>query len=232
MATGLLYDLHGNLPALEAVLDDARETPVDRWVLGGDYASFGAWPAEVIARLDELPGAVWIRGNWDRWQGGDRADMLPGEDLQGALATAVEELGPELVARLADLPPTHREGETLFCHGAPRSDMESFLPERSEHDDELLDGVGARRVVFGHTHLPVDRVENGIQLFNPGSVGLPFDGDTRASWAVLHDDGRFERRRVAYDIEATIDGLRTRLTTAAWTGGTMARLRKATFNGE
>jgi diadenosine tetraphosphatase ApaH/serine/threonine PP2A family protein phosphatase len=232
MATGLLYDLHGNLPALEAVLRDARETPVTRWVLGGDYASFGAWPAEVIERLDELQDATWIRGNWDRWQGGDRADMLPGEGLQGALATAVEELGPDVVARLAALPGSHRDGDTLFCHAAPDSDMDSFLPERSDHDDELLEGVDARRVVFGHTHLPVDRVEHGIQLVNPGSVGLPFDGDTRASWAVLHDDGRVERRRVAYDIEATIDGLRTRLSGAAWTAGTMARLRKATFDGQ
>jgi predicted phosphodiesterase len=231
MATGLLYDLHGNLPALEAVLRDARATPVTRWVLGGDYASFGAWPAEVIERLDELQDATWIRGNWDRWQGGDRADMLPGEDLQGALATAVEKLGPDVVARLAALPGSHRDGDTLFCHGAPDSDMDSFLPERSDHDDELLEGVDARRVVFGHTHLPVDRVEHGIQLVNPGSVGLPFDGDTRASWAVLHVDGRVERRRVAYDIEAAIDGLRTRLAGAAWTAGTMARLRKATFDG-
>src|SRR5690349_21340445 len=104
MATGLLYDVHGNLPALEAVLQDARETPVDRWVLGGDYASFGAWPVDVIERMDELEDAVWIRGNWDRWIGGDRADMLPGDDLAAALATAADELGPHLTARLAALP--------------------------------------------------------------------------------------------------------------------------------
>src|SRR5689334_4605254 len=127
MATGLLYDVHGNLPALDAVLRDARDTQVDRWVLGGDYASFGAWPVEVIARMDELPGAVWIRGNWDRWQGGDREDMLPGQDLQTALGHAVGALGPQLVERLAALPEFHREGDVLFCHGAPGSDMDSFL---------------------------------------------------------------------------------------------------------
>ena len=232
MATGLLYDVHANLPALEAVLRDARETPVTRWVLGGDYASFGAWPAEVIACMDELPGARWIRGNWDRWQGGDRDDMLPGEDLRAALATAVERLGPDLVARLAQLPASHRDGDTLFCHGAPRTDVDSFLPDASEHDADLLAGVDARRVVFGHTHLPVDRIYDGIHLVNPGSVGLPFDGDTRASWAVLHEDGRVERRRVAYEVDEAIAGLRSRLDGATWIGGTIARLRMATFNGE
>src|SRR5919106_911157 len=144
MATGLVYDVHGNLPALEAVLADARGTPVTRWVLGGDYASFGAWPVEVIARMDELDDAAWIRGNWDRWQRGERDDMPPGPDLQAALATVVETLGPELIERLANLPHTHRDGDVLFCHGAPRSDMDSFLPEPAGHDAELLDGVDAR----------------------------------------------------------------------------------------
>src|SRR5215208_6130892 len=171
MATGLLYDVHGNLPALEAVLRDARDTPVTRWVLGGDYASFGPWPVEVVARLDELQDTVWIRGNWDRWQRGERDDMPPGPELQAALATVVEMLGPELIARLAVLPATHRDGDVLYCHASPGSDMDSFLPEANAHDDKLLAGVTARQVVFGHTHLPVDRDHDGIHLFNPGSVG-------------------------------------------------------------
>jgi putative phosphoesterase len=232
MATGLLYDVHGNLPALEAVLADARSTPVDRWVLGGDFASFGAWPVEVIERMDELAGAVWIRGNWDRWQRGEREDMPAVDDLHASLAAVVERLGPELVERLAALPKTHREGDVLFCHGAPGTDMDSFLPEPLDSDSALLDGVDARRVVFGHTHLPVDRRHDGIHLFNPGSVGLPFDGDPRAHWAVLHDDGRAELRRVAYDVDASISGLHASYGDAAWLGGTIARLRKATFDGE
>jgi diadenosine tetraphosphatase ApaH/serine/threonine PP2A family protein phosphatase len=204
---------------------------VTRWVLGGDFASFGAWPVEVIARMDELDGAVWIRGNWDRWQRGERDDMPPGEDLQAALATVVATLGAELIERLASLPESHRDGDVLFCHGAPRSDMDSFLPEPSGHDDELLDGVDARVVVFGHTHLPVDREQRGIRLFNPGSVGLPFDGDQRAHWGVLHDDGRLELRRVGYDIDEAIAGLRRRFDGVTWVDGTIARLRKATFDG-
>jgi putative phosphoesterase len=229
MATGLLYDVHGNLPALEAVLRDARDTPVTRWVLGGDYASFGGWPTEVIARMDELQDAVWIRGNWDRWQRGDREDMPPGEDLQTALASVVEALGAELIQRLAVLPETHRAGDVLYCHGAPRTDMDSFLPDPSDHDDELLAGVDARRVVFGHTHLVVDREHRGVHLLNPGSVGLPFDEDPRAHWGVVHDDGRSERRRVAYDVGESIAGLHARYEGAPWLDGTIARLRAASF---
>src|SRR4029078_8051377 len=107
MATGLLYDVHGNLPALDAALTDARSTPVTRWVLGGDYASFGAWPVEVIERMDALDNARWIRATWDRVQLGARADMPRGEALQPALASVVERLGPELIERLAALPETH-----------------------------------------------------------------------------------------------------------------------------
>ena len=229
MATGLLYDVHGNLPALDAVLADARDTEVTRWVLGGDYASFGGWPSEVIARMDELDDAVWIRGNWDRWQRGEREDMPPGDDLQSALASVVEALGPELIARLADLPETHLEGDVLFCHGAPNTDMDSFMPKPMEHDDELLDGIDARLVVFGHTHLPVDREHRGIHLLNPGSVGLPFDGDQRAHWGVLHDDGRTELRKVAYDLDEAIVGLRECYGDASWLDGTIARLRAASL---
>ena len=126
MATGLLYDVHGNLPALDAVLADARDTEVTRWVLGGDYASFGGWPSEVIARMDELDDAVWIRGNWDRWQRGEREDMPPGDDLQSALASVVEALGPELIARLADLPDTPSRGRR------------PVLPRRTEHGHGLV----------------------------------------------------------------------------------------------
>jgi putative phosphoesterase len=229
MAVGLLYDVHGNLPALEAVLRDARETPVTSWVLGGDYASFGAWPAEVVARQDELQDAVWIRGNWDRWQAGDHSDLPDDPNLRAALAAAVEGLGPELVARLGALPATQLDGDTLYCHGAPGTDMASFLPQPDEHDKELLAGVTARLVVFGHTHLPVDREQDGIRLVNPGSVGLPFDGDPRASWAVLHDDGRVELRRVEYDLDETCAGLARRFEGADWIQGTIGRLRAASF---
>ncbi len=229
MPTGLLYDLHGNLPALEAVLADAGTVQLDGWVLGGDYASFGAWPGEVVDRLAELDGAVWIRGNWERWQAGDEADFPPVAELRDGLAAVREALGREAVERLGGLPETHRDGNTLYCHGAPHSDMASFLPQRGAHDRELLHGVDAARVVFGHTHLAFTREHDGVTLVNPGSVGFPFDGDTRAAWAVLHDDGRVEQRRVGYDVEEAASALAARFGDAAWVRGTVARLRAASF---
>ena len=73
----LLFDIHGNLPALEAVLDDARAAGAKRYLLGGDYAVFGGWPAETVARLRELPDATWIRGNVDRWAATEAPDGEP-----------------------------------------------------------------------------------------------------------------------------------------------------------
>jgi diadenosine tetraphosphatase ApaH/serine/threonine PP2A family protein phosphatase len=229
MATGLLYDVHGNLPALEAVLADAGAAGVDRWVLGGDYASFGASPVEVVERLEALDDAVWIRGNWDRWQGGEAGDMPPQPGLAEGLAAVRERLGAECCERLGALPATHADGGTLFCHGAPKSDMDSFMPDPDGDDDARLEGVDARRVVFGHTHLAFTREHAGVTLVNPGSVGMPFDGDVRAAWAVLHDDGRLEQRRVDYDMDAAIGALTDRYGDEAWVRGTIDRLRAASF---
>ena len=227
MATGLLFDVHGNLPALEAVLADAEG--IDDWVLGGDYASFGAWPAEAVDRLEQLENAVWIRGNWDRWQAGETGDFPDVPDLADGLAAVREALGEERVARLGALAATHTVGDTLFCHGAPRTDMDSFLPESDGGDDQRLDGVRATRVVFGHTHLAFTREHGAITLVNPGSVGFPFDGDVRAAWAVLHDDGRIEHRRVDYDIDAAVAALTERWGEPSWVRGTIARMRAASF---
>src|SRR4051812_33831690 len=122
-----LYDIHGNLPALEAVLADARAQRPERWILGGDYALFGAWPAEAVARLRELEPAVWIRGNVDRWTADPPEDLDP-----GAVAYCRAGLGDAVVAELAALPEhAHPDADTdtLVCHASPISDTRSFLPE-------------------------------------------------------------------------------------------------------
>jgi putative phosphoesterase len=186
-----LYDVHGNLPALEAVLADLGEA--DRYILGGDYALFGGWPGETVARLRELEPATWIRGNADRWL----ADTP--DELLEPVAAARAELGDELVAELAALPATAVQGDTLICHASPVSDMRSFFPEPAEDEAELLAGITAPRLLFGHTHLQFRRMAGGVELVNPGSVGMPLDGDPRAAYAVIHDGGRLEQRRVAYD---------------------------------
>jgi diadenosine tetraphosphatase ApaH/serine/threonine PP2A family protein phosphatase len=200
---GLLYDVHGNLPALEAVLGDC---PAERFLLGGDYAVAGGWPRETVERLDGLD-AEWIRGNTERWLVDD--SDLP-EPMAEVVARARDALGGELVGRLTGLPEsTTREG-VLYCHASPGSDMAGFAPQGDESDAELLRGVEERRVVFGHTHIQFARGAGGIELVNPGSVGLPFDGDHRAAYAQVHDDGRVELRRVDYDWRRSADAARER----------------------
>lgn len=206
-----IYDTHGNLPALEAVLADAGSAGADRFLLGGDYASLGAWPVETLERLRELPDAVWLRGNWERWQA--RPTDAPDVDfIQTSLRWAREMLGPDAVAELGALPATAVLDGTLFCHASPRSDMRTYLPQPSDDEPELLAGVEQRRVVFGHSHLQFRRTaEGGIELVNPGSTGLPFDGDPRAAYALLHDGGSVELRRVAYDHERAAAAARARI---------------------
>ncbi len=206
---GLLYDIHGNLLALEAVLSDASD--VERWLLGGDYTLFGAWPVETVERLRELD-ATWIRGNGERWtaEPSDAPDAV-----RGAIERNRELLGPVLVAELAAQPETWRgDGDTLFCHGSPVSDVRSFLPEPAQDEPELLAGVpgDVGRIVFGHTHLAFRRkTDAGIELVNPGSAGMPFDGDPRAAYAVVKGDGSVVHRRVAYDHRSSAEAVRERL---------------------
>jgi diadenosine tetraphosphatase ApaH/serine/threonine PP2A family protein phosphatase len=226
---GLLYDVHGNLPALQAVLEDASGAGADRWLLGGDYALFGGWPSETVARLRELERASWIRGNGERWTADP--DAAPdNEVVPGAIATARAALGPEVVDDLASLPFACRLEGALACHGSPESDVRSFLPEPDDDEEELLAGVGAPRVIFGHTHLPFARVSavRGIELVNPGSVGMPFDGDPRAAYALLHDDGRIKHRRVAYDHLASAD--RVRSIGEGWSRVVGDRIERATMD--
>jgi predicted phosphodiesterase len=205
----VLYDIHGNLPALEAVLDDARAAGAERYVLGGDYALFGPWPRETVERLRELDDAAWIRGNGERWTA-HPADAPQDQVVQGAVAACAEALGDALVAELAALPFDLARDNTRYVHASPQSDVASFAPQPDDAEDELLAEVRETRLVFGHTHLPFRRQAGvGIELVNPGSVGMPFDGDRRASYLLVSDGGGPEHRRVAYAVERTLDALRS-----------------------
>jgi predicted phosphodiesterase len=208
----LLYDIHGNLPALEAVLADAKGA--DGFVLGGDYATAGAWPKETVERLKQLESATWIRGNADRWLV-DRRDAP--DPMNEIAARTAELLGADLVKELSGLPESAEIDGTLYCHASPKSDMDTFLPRPNERDEELLGGVEARRVVAGHIHVAFRRAgPGGIELLNPGSVGMPWDGDHRAAYAVIDDD-HVEQRRVDYDWQTSVAAVRD------WVGELPAR---------
>jgi predicted phosphodiesterase len=222
----LLYDVHGNLPALEAVLDDARRRDAGAFLLGGDYALFGPWPAETLAALREIDGATWIRGNVDRWTA--LVDVPDDDDLRRAIADCRAAIGDDVGAALGALQEQVVIDRTRYCHASPLSDMQSFLPEPADGEERLLAGAAERRIVFGHTHLQFRRVrEDGIELINPGSVGLPLDGDHRAAYALVGDDGSVEQRRVGYDHEASARAVRDLFGDADWAARTEQRLRTA-----
>jgi predicted phosphodiesterase len=221
----LVYDVHGNLPALTAVVEDAREAGIDGFVLGGDYALFGAWPERTVVELRSLPNATWIRGNGERWTA-DPGEAPDNEVVQGAIAACREALGGPTVAELAALDEQAVIDQTRFCHASPVSDVRSFMPEPADDEPELLSGVSERRLVFGHTHLPFIRDRDGLELVNPGSVGMPFDGDARAAYALLRGGG-VEHRRVSYDHESSAAEVQKRFDNAPWTETISRRIRTA-----
>jgi diadenosine tetraphosphatase ApaH/serine/threonine PP2A family protein phosphatase len=201
---GVLYDIHGNLPALEAVLAEADELGVDRWLLGGDYGTPSPWPLETLDCLKQLEPATWIRGNGERWlrePPADRPEVMQSYELFAG------GLPDDVVDWLYNLPAQAEVEGVLFVHGSPLSDVESFAPEPEEDEALMLAGVHDRLVVFGHSHQQFRRPgPDGTDLLNPGSVGMPLDGDTRAAWATF--DGDFTFRRTEYDVQKAADAYR------------------------
>ena len=192
------YDFHGNVTALDAVLGEAAAAGADRYLLGGDYVAPEPLGSATLARLRELEHATWIRGNIERWlteTPEDRSEVAPTIELNA------RELANE-VERLYDLPSSAEIDGVLYVHGSPLSDVESFGRDPDEDDQRLLAGVRDRPVVFGHSHLQFQRAgPDGTVLVNPGSVGMPLDGDRRAAWALRADGGDVEFRRTEYDVE-------------------------------
>jgi predicted phosphodiesterase len=202
---GVLYDIHGNLPALERVLEDAGREDIDRWLLGGDYGTPSPWPDETLARLRELPNATWIRGNGERWLREPPADRPEVMEVYDVFRGTMPD---DVVDWLYGLPAQAELDGILYTHGSPLADDDSFAPEPSDDDERLLAGVRDRTVVFGHSHQQFRRAgPNGTDLVNPGSVGMPLDGDVRAAWATW--DGDFEFRRTEYDVAKAAAGYRS-----------------------
>jgi predicted phosphodiesterase len=193
-----LYDIHGNLPALDEVLKDAEAAGADTYLLGGDFGSWSPWPGETIERLRGLPNTTWIRGNGERWL---REPPLDRPEVMAAFAGQSSGLGTD-EGWLYSLQAQFELDDVLYVHGSPLSDVESFPPEPGEDDERMLNGVRDKTVAFGHSHQQFRRPgPNGTTLINPGSAGMPLDGDVRAAYALRGDDGEFEFRRVEYDVE-------------------------------
>jgi predicted phosphodiesterase len=207
MRVAALYDVHANLPALEAVLEEVERADPDLIVIGGDVVP-GPMPRETIERLRALGGrARFVMGN------GDRA-VLDGDAGQGGAAGAwvtAQLDGPErdLLAGFEATVSLAVDGlgQTLFCHGSPRSDTEMITTETSEERlAPMLGGVAEDTVVCGHTHRQFDRRAHGKRLINAGAVGMPYEGEAAAFWALLGPEA--ELRRTDYDIGAAAEAMR------------------------
>ncbi|MEO3850010.1 metallophosphoesterase family protein [Streptomyces sp. B8F3] len=203
----VLSDIHGVLPALEAVLAEPDVRAADTVVLTGDLAA-GPLPDRTLDALTALgERAVWVGGNADRelveYRRGARAGIP-----DPIAPWAAERLRPEQVELLAGLPasvtlPVGGLGQVYFCHATPRADDERVLVDSAAGRwAEVLGGLGAEAetVVLGHTHMPFARLTHGRLVLNPGSVGMPY-GRPGAHWALLGAGGA-ALRRTAYDYEA------------------------------
>jgi predicted phosphodiesterase len=209
--TAVLYDIHGNLAALEAVVAEADRVGVTSYLLGGDYAAIGPWPRETTELLESLPAVVRIRGNVERWLEEEPEVSSPDAQrfLHAAMGAARDSLGPALIERLYALPEQAELDGILICHGSPISDVETFAPQPQPGEESMLNGESHRTILFGHSHQQFRRPgPNGTLLVNPGSVGAPLDGDRRAAWA-LYQDGEISFRRTEYDNERAAAQMRS-----------------------
>ena len=196
-----LYDIHGNVDALEAVLADPRARDPDAVVIGGDAVP-GPFAAATLDRLEALTAEVrWIRGNGEREVAEAVGGPEPAVDGLAAVTAAITaaKLGAERSGALGGLPLTVELDGVLYCHASPRRDDEMLTrisaPGRWE---EALSGVEAAVVVGGHTHQQDDRSVGGRRFLNAGSVGLPYEGDGAARWLWV-TDGAPEPRDTPYD---------------------------------
>jgi predicted phosphodiesterase len=225
MRVAALYDIHGNLPALEAVLEEVRQAGVDQVVVGGDVVP-GPMPRETLRRLLDLDLPVqFIHGNCElavlalmaagqsgtvTYWGTTSGAPLP-EPLREGYRWTARQLQPEYEQLLASWPKTLRLqveglGEVLFCHGTPRSETEIFTrmtPE--ERLVPLFESLQVSVVVCGHTHMQFDRMVGKRRVVNAGSVGESF-GSPGAYWALLGPDVHL--RHTSYDVNEAAEHIR------------------------
>lgn len=221
LRTAVLADVHGNLTALCAVLDDARRRGADRFVFLGDIVSFGPHPRECMDCIGGLPIAAAVRGNHDRYVAEGTFRSWPCPDTTPRVPAEIEEWTySELTARqietLRSWPPSASlddDHHSLFCvHAALDSDERMVRPEQTDEQFAAELGTGGLRA-YGHIHHQVMRTVAGSTYVNPGSVGLPFDRDPRAAYALVNDTAEglaVDLLRVDYDVETVIRSLRER----------------------
>ena len=214
MRVAAIYDIHGNLPALQAVLEDIRTVGVDLVVVGGDVVP-GPMPRETIAFLSSLNIATQaIYGNGEIAVLAEMAGRNPSgvpEQYRPIVRWVAHQLGPEHEKLFASWPKTFLLemppfGKVLFCHATPGSENEiftKFTPD--ERLSSIFNGLDASVVVCGHTHMQFERTVGGTRIVNAGSVGMPF-GNAGADWLLLGSNIQF--RHTSYDLTKAAERIR------------------------
>jgi putative phosphoesterase len=208
MKIAALYDIHGNLPALDAVLKEVEQEHPDLILVGGDIVP-GPMPRAALERLLVLGDKVhYIRGNCEREVVAAFDGLLPRPGMSAEViettrwtAEQLERSQRDFLAQLPEQAVFNVDGlgEVLFCHGSPRSDEEIFtVATPEERLRTIFTGVGQRVVVCGHTHMQFDRTVDGTRIVNAGSVGMPY-GEPGAYWLLLGPEVTL--RRTLYDLE-------------------------------
>jgi putative phosphoesterase len=214
MRVAVLADIHGNLPALEAVLEDVQAVGMDAVVLNGDLAD-GPLPAQTLDRLEDLGAqAIWVRGNTDRWlaEAFDGTFQPTGNPRDSLITWSAAQLDRSHRDRLTGLPLTvtvdvNGLGPVAFCHATARDDNEMLLVDSPlDHYKNAFADIDERTVVIGHTHMPFDRLADTRRVINSGAVGMPY-GHTGGAWALLGPDVIL--RRTPYDTRAAAQRLAT-----------------------
>jgi diadenosine tetraphosphatase ApaH/serine/threonine PP2A family protein phosphatase len=205
MAIALLYDIHGNLPALEAVVNAARAAGATAFVIGGDVLP-GPMPNECLAFLASLaPAPLFISGNGERevlnLRAGGPEPKLPAGVIH-ALRWTANALDPRHAERIATWPATLSRDGVFYCHATPHSDTDLFTRLTPDaRVEQLFAGLREPLAVCGHTHMQFDRQVGRHRIVNAGSVGMPFAAPG-AYWALLDSPGEIELRHTPYDLAA------------------------------
>jgi predicted phosphodiesterase len=208
MRVAALYDIHANLPALEAVLADVEAAAPDLIVVGGDVVP-GPMPAATLDALFDLSvETLFIHGNGERDVLAYMSGVIPvrvPERFRPTVRWTAERISDAHREAMAGWPLVARatvpgRGDVLFCHATSRSDNEIITKNTPESVlTRLFDGTGASLVVCGHTHMQFDLVAGGSRIINAGSVGMAF-GENAACWLLLDDEPQLRRTR--YDVES------------------------------
>jgi putative phosphoesterase len=225
MRVAVVSDVHGNLTALDRVIEDLKQVSPDLIVHGGDLVGSGAWPAEVVDRIRDLnwPG---VQGNTDEmlWNPDRVAEYFRAPALQHwreivsrSIVATIDAIGDERLNWLRALPARWSENDLTVVHASPDDSWRSPLADAADEDLVSTYGpLGTRYVVYGHIHRPYVRRLPSFTLVNSGSVSLSYDGDPRAAYALVDDD-QATIRRVEYDVEREVTALfKRQCPDAAW----------------